>query len=63
MVTLIDDILAKVGSNKQRINALERKITEEKGYVELYGKMKTNAENRILDYEAKIEELKWKERK
>ena len=62
MVTIIDDILAKVGTKNQKINALKRMIAEQEGYKKLYTKMANNAEQRILEYESKIEALEWKKR-
>ncbi len=63
MVSIFDDFVAKFGSTKQKISALERLIKEQQAYIELYDKMKKNAENRKLNYESKIEDLKWQARK
>jgi len=62
MVTVIDDIIAKLGTKNQKINALKRMIAEQEGYKKLYTKMANNAEQRILEYESRIEVLDWKKR-
>jgi len=62
MVVAFDDLIAKIGTKNQKINALKRMIAEQEGYKKLYTKMANNAGQRILEYESRIEALEWKKR-
>ncbi len=61
-MTLIDLLIAKIGTTNQKINSLRNQIDEENIHILYYKKEIAKHQSMIDSCEHKIEELKWKKR-